>query len=74
MLLNHTSGIAEYLPYAFPSLQGFPSDPDVSSLDDNTFRQFSPEELIDPPRDVARCALGLQGHALCGDSNDQVEG
>ena len=43
MLLNHTSGMAEYLP----SLQGFSSDPDVTSLDDNRFRQFSPEELIE---------------------------
>jgi D-alanyl-D-alanine carboxypeptidase len=42
MLLNHTSGIADYLPYAFPSL------PDMSpkSLDDNRFRQFRPAELI----------------------------
>ena len=32
MLLNHTCGMAEYLP----SLQGFSSDPDVSSLDDNS--------------------------------------
>ncbi|MEU8305894.1 serine hydrolase domain-containing protein [Actinomadura sp. NPDC048955] len=47
MLLDHTSGIAEYLPYAFPSPQGLSSNPDVSSLDDNRFRQFSPEELIE---------------------------
>ncbi|MFD9728151.1 serine hydrolase domain-containing protein [Streptomyces sp. NPDC059072] len=49
MLLNHTSGIPDYIPYAFPSLQGFPSLPDMSSrsLDDNRFRQFSPEELIE---------------------------
>lgn len=48
MLLNHTSGIPDYIPYAFPSLQGFPSRPDVSSksLDDNRFRQFRPAELI----------------------------
>ncbi|WKX74541.1 serine hydrolase [Streptomyces sp. XD-27] len=48
MLLNHTSGIPDYIPYAFPSLQGFPSAPDVSpkSLDDNRFRQFRPAELI----------------------------
>jgi D-alanyl-D-alanine carboxypeptidase len=43
MLLNHTSGIADYLPYAFPSLQeGSPK-----SLDDNRFRQFRPAELIE---------------------------
>jgi D-alanyl-D-alanine carboxypeptidase len=49
MLLNHTSGLADYLPYAFPSLEGFPSGPDVSpkSLDDNRFRQFRPAELIE---------------------------
>lgn len=49
MLLNHTSGIAEYIPYAFPSLQKFPSLPDMSpkSLDDNRFRRFTPTELIE---------------------------
>lgn len=48
MLLNHTSGIPDYLPYAFPSLNAWPSLPDVSpkSLDDNRFRQFHPAELI----------------------------
>ncbi|WP_442812106.1 serine hydrolase domain-containing protein [Streptomyces sp. NBC_00243] len=48
MLLNHTSGIAEYLPYAFPSFKEWPSLPDLSpkSLDDNRFRQFRPAELI----------------------------
>lgn len=48
MLLNNTSGIPDYIPYAFPSLQAFPSLPDVSpkSLDDNRFRQFRPAELI----------------------------
>jgi D-alanyl-D-alanine carboxypeptidase len=43
MLLNHTSGLAEYLPYAFPSLQ----EPSPKSLDDNRFRQFQPAELIE---------------------------
>ncbi len=48
MLLNHTSGISDYLPYAFPSLAAFPSLPDISpeSLDDNRFRRFRPVELI----------------------------
>ncbi|MGW4853840.1 serine hydrolase domain-containing protein [Streptomyces sp. NPDC004288] len=48
MLLNNTSGIPDYLPYAFPFLRGFPSLPDVSteSLDDNRFRSFRPAELI----------------------------
>lgn len=41
MLLNHSSGIADYIPYAFPSLvQG-----SAQSLDDNRFRVFRPEEL-----------------------------
>ncbi|MFF9087506.1 serine hydrolase domain-containing protein [Streptomyces sp. NPDC014991] len=49
MLLNHTSGISDYLPYAFPSLRGMPAVPDVSpgSLDDNRFRRFRPAELIE---------------------------
>ncbi|MFF0559883.1 serine hydrolase domain-containing protein [Streptomyces sp. NPDC004266] len=49
MLLNNTSGIPDYLTYAFPSLHGFPSRLDVStrSLDDNRFRTFRPAELIE---------------------------
>ncbi|MGA5067605.1 serine hydrolase domain-containing protein [Streptomyces exfoliatus] len=49
MLLNNTSGIPDYIPYAFPSLRAFPSLPDVSteSLDDNRFRRFRPSELIE---------------------------
>jgi D-alanyl-D-alanine carboxypeptidase len=48
MLLNHTSGIRDYLPSAFPSFAAFPSLPDLSpaSLDDNRFRRFRPNELI----------------------------
>jgi len=48
MLLNHTSGIADYLPYAFPSFAGFPSLLEISpeSIDDNRFRRFLPTELI----------------------------
>lgn len=42
MLLNHTSGLPDYLPYAFESLQ----QQSPKSLDDNRFRQFQPEELI----------------------------
>jgi len=42
MLLNHTSGLAEYLPYAFPSLQKLAPE----SLDDNRFQEFRPAELI----------------------------
>ncbi|MER5202489.1 serine hydrolase domain-containing protein [Streptomyces sp. NPDC002825] len=43
MLLNHTSGIPDYIPYAFPSLQV----PSPKSLDDNRFRQFGRAELIE---------------------------
>ncbi|MFI6316273.1 serine hydrolase domain-containing protein [Nonomuraea sp. NPDC050556] len=48
MLLNHTSGIAEYIPYAFPSMIKYPSLPDMSpkSLDDNRFKHFQPAELV----------------------------
>jgi D-alanyl-D-alanine carboxypeptidase len=48
MLINHTSGLAEYLPYAYPSLAAFPSLKDTTpdSLDDNRFRRFHPTELI----------------------------
>jgi D-alanyl-D-alanine carboxypeptidase len=49
MLINHTSGLAEYLPYAYPSLKAFPSlkDTTPASLDDNRFTQFHPAELIE---------------------------
>ncbi|GAA2082146.1 serine hydrolase domain-containing protein [Streptomyces albiaxialis] len=48
MLLNHTSGFPEYLPYAFPSLATFP---DVAgtrpeSFDDERFTRHDPVELI----------------------------
>ena len=42
MLLNHTSGLADYLFSAFPSLPR-----SSQSLDDNRFRQFQPVELIE---------------------------
>lgn len=57
MLLNHTSGIAEYLPYAFPSLQRMAPE----SLDDNRFRQFRPAELIE--MGLAAPATGEPGSA-----------
>ncbi|MFJ9824360.1 serine hydrolase domain-containing protein [Streptomyces sp. NPDC101160] len=46
MLLNHTSGFAEYIPYAFPSIQGAPWDVSAQSLDDYRFRACDPAELI----------------------------
>ncbi|WP_030668292.1 serine hydrolase [Streptomyces rimosus] len=42
MLLNHTSGIGDYIPGAFPSLRRL----DPQSIDDNRFRHFSPLELV----------------------------
>jgi D-alanyl-D-alanine carboxypeptidase len=49
MLINHTSGLAEYLPYAYPSLAAFPALGDTTphSLDDNRFKQFHRTELIE---------------------------
>jgi D-alanyl-D-alanine carboxypeptidase len=49
MLLNHTSGLADYLPYAFPSLKAFPSlrDTTPASLEDSRLRRFHRSELID---------------------------
>src|SRR3954453_17077088 len=48
MLINHTSGLAEYLPYAYPSLKAFPflADTRPESLDDNRLKRFHPTELI----------------------------
>jgi len=42
MLINHTSGLAEYLPYAYPSLKAFPflADTRPESLDDNRLTRF----------------------------------
>jgi D-alanyl-D-alanine carboxypeptidase len=47
-LINHTSGLAEYLPYAYPSLKAFPAlaDTGPESLDDHRFTRFHPTELI----------------------------
>ena len=49
MLINHTSGLADYLPYAYPSLKAFPSLKDTTpqSLDDNRFTRFQPTDLIE---------------------------
>ena len=48
MLINHTSGFPEYLPYAYPSLKAFPAlaDTGPESLDDHRFTRFDPAELI----------------------------
>ncbi|MFF3314706.1 serine hydrolase domain-containing protein [Streptomyces sp. NPDC003035] len=49
MLINHTSGLAEYLPYAYPSLKGMPviAETGPQSLDDHRFTRFDPAELIE---------------------------
>jgi D-alanyl-D-alanine carboxypeptidase len=61
MLLNHTSGLAEYLPYAYPSLRAFPSLAKTTpgSLDDNRFTRFHPTELIE--MGVRAPAVGTPG-------------
>jgi len=48
MLLDHTSGLAEYLPYAYPSLKPYPAlaDTGPESLDEHRFTRFDPLELI----------------------------
>src|SRR6185295_1149249 len=80
MLLNHTSGLAEYLPYAFPSLKAFPSLADTTpeSLDDNRLRQFYPADLID--MGVTAPSVGTPGvysntnYLLLGQLLEQVTG
>jgi D-alanyl-D-alanine carboxypeptidase len=61
MLLNHTSGLAEYLPYAYPSLKAFPAlaDTGPQSLDDHRFTRFDPAELIE--LGVTAPAVGAPG-------------
>jgi D-alanyl-D-alanine carboxypeptidase len=47
-LINHTSGLADYLPLAYRSLEAFPvlSKTTPDSLDANRFTRFRPTELI----------------------------
>jgi D-alanyl-D-alanine carboxypeptidase len=61
MLINHTSGLAEYLPYAYPSLKAFPAlaDTGPESLDDHRFTRFDPVELIE--MGVTAPAVGIPG-------------
>ncbi|MGI5290883.1 serine hydrolase domain-containing protein [Nonomuraea polychroma] len=61
MLINHTSGLAEYLPHAYPSLKAFPVLAETSprSLDDHRFTRFHPAELIE--MGVAAPAAGRPG-------------
>jgi D-alanyl-D-alanine carboxypeptidase len=61
MLINHTSGLAEYLPYAYSSLKAFPllKDTTPESLDANRFTRFQPTELIE--MGVRAPAVGTPG-------------
>ncbi|WP_447034799.1 serine hydrolase domain-containing protein [Streptomyces sp. DSM 118878] len=61
MLINHTSGLAEYLPYAYPSLKGFPviAGTRPESLDDHRHTRFDPVELIE--MGVTAPAVGVPG-------------
>ncbi|MFE0024006.1 serine hydrolase domain-containing protein [Amycolatopsis sp. NPDC059021] len=61
MLINHTSGLAEYLPYAYPTLKAFPDMANTwpQSLDDHRFTRFNAEELIE--LGVAAPATGAPG-------------
>ncbi|MFG3408407.1 serine hydrolase domain-containing protein [Streptomyces sp. NPDC048142] len=84
MLINHTSGLAEYLPYAYPSLKAFPAlaDTGPQSLDDHRLTQFDPAELIG--MGVTAPAVGTPGGApgvysntnylLLGELLEQVTG
>jgi D-alanyl-D-alanine carboxypeptidase len=84
MLLNHTSGIPDYIPYAFPSLQisASPSDVSPKSLDDNRFRRFSAAELIEmglaaPPTGPPGGPTGVYSNTnylLLGQLLEQVSG
>ncbi|WP_067564118.1 serine hydrolase domain-containing protein [Nocardia acidivorans] len=63
MLISHTSGLAEYLPYAYPSLAAFPNVAKTTpkSLQDHRFTLFDPIELIG--MGVAAPASGAPGAA-----------
>ncbi|WP_435240577.1 serine hydrolase domain-containing protein [Streptomyces cucumeris] len=84
MLINHTSGLAEYLPYAYPSLKALPAlaDTGPQSLDDSRFTRFHPTELIE--MGVTAPAVGAPGgnpgvysntnYLLLGELLEQVTG
>ncbi|MFJ8018174.1 serine hydrolase domain-containing protein [Streptomyces sp. NPDC096339] len=61
MLINHTSGLAEYLPYAYPSFKAFPdlAGTGPQSMDDHRFTRFDPTELIE--MGVTAPAVGVPG-------------
>ncbi|MGW2227902.1 serine hydrolase domain-containing protein [Streptomyces formicae] len=63
MLINHTSGLAEYLPYAYPSFRAFPdlAGTGPQSMDDHRFTRFDPLALIE--MGVTAPASGAPGSA-----------
>lgn len=84
MLINHTSGLAEYLPYAYPSLRAFPDPAGTGpqSLDDHRLTRFHSTELIE--MGVTAPAVGAPGstpgvysntnYLLLGELLEQVTG
>ncbi|MFD9367270.1 serine hydrolase domain-containing protein [Streptomyces sp. NPDC060020] len=78
MLLNHTSGLPDYIREAFPSLR----DMSPKSLDDNRFRRFRPAELIAmgvnaPPASEPGATPGVYSNTnylLLGQLLEQVTG
>ncbi len=63
MLLDHTSGLAEYLPYAYPSLKAFPdlAKTTPQSFDDHRCTRFEAADLI--ALGVAAPRVGTPGGA-----------
>lgn len=59
MLINHTSGLAEFLPYAYR--MPVVADTRPQSLDDHRFTRFDPVELIE--MGVTAPAVGAPGGA-----------
>ncbi|WP_407288845.1 serine hydrolase domain-containing protein [Streptomyces sp. BP-8] len=61
MLMNHTSGFPEYLPYAYASLKAYPviADTRPQSLEDHRYTRFDPTELIE--MGVTAPAVGAPG-------------
>jgi D-alanyl-D-alanine carboxypeptidase len=61
MLIDHTSGLAEYLPFAYPALRAFPNVAKTGpqSFDDHRFTRFEAAELIE--LGVAAPAVGAPG-------------
>ena len=83
MLINHTSGLADYLPYAYPSLRAFPRIAQTApeSLEAERLHSFEPEELIklgvDAPGQAPGSTPGLYSNTnylLLGQLLERVTG